>query len=255
MRIPLIAGNWKMNKTPSEAKVFAQELADALLGQSGVEVLICPAYTALTGVYQVIKNSNIKLGAQNMHWETKGAFTGEISGAFIKDIGCTYVIIGHSERRQFFGETNETINKKIHTALKLNLKSILCVGETLAERETNQTFNVIKQQLDEGLLNISAVDIVIAYEPVWAIGTGKTATTEQVKEVHRSIRKNIAEKYGDAAGENIRILYGGSVTPENIDSLMARDSRIGQDGIDGALVGGASLKLDSFIRLINFKSL
>jgi len=254
MRTPLIAGNWKMNKTTSQAREFAEQLAKLQTANSdkqlsSVEVLICPPFTALSEVGQVIKTTSIKLGAQNMHWETKGAYTGEVSGEFLVDLGCEYVILGHSERRQYFSESDETINKKIVTALKLGLKPILCVGEQLSERESNQTFHVIKRQLDNGLVNISNIDkIVIAYEPVWAIGTGKTATPEQAKEVHSYIRENIAKKYGKDTAMNLRILYGGSVTPENIDILMK------QDGIDGALVGGASLKTESFLRLVNFQT-
>jgi triosephosphate isomerase len=249
MRIPLIAGNWKMNKTPTQAREFAEQLKKSSLSRlpSDVEILICPPFTALSEVAQTIKGSIIKLGAQNMHWETKGAYTGEISGEFLLDLGCQYVILGHSERRRYFSESDEVINKKIVTALKIGLKPILCVGEQLSERESNQTFQVIKRQLDSGLSNINNIEnIVIAYEPVWAIGTGKTATPEQAKEVHFYIRENIAQKYGKDVASNLRILYGGSVTPENIDILMT------QDGIDGALVGGASLKIDSFLRLINF---
>jgi triosephosphate isomerase len=248
MRIPLIAGNWKMNKTPTQAREFAEQLKSATLPPD-VEVLICPPFTALTDVARVIKGSKIQLGAQNMHWETKGAFTGEVSGEFLIDLGCQYVILGHSERRQYFAETDEIINKKLLAALKLGLKPVLCVGEQLAERESNQTFNVIKKQLDNGLVNIATVEnVVIAYEPVWAIGTGKIATPEQAKEVHSYIRQNIAQKYGNEEASRLRILYGGSVMPENIDILMA------QDEIDGALVGGASLKLESFLRLVNFQT-
>jgi len=260
MRIPLIAGNWKMNKKSGESKEFALQLKQSLdasrLGSKPnegthpyrVEVLICPPFTALSDVAHVIKGSQIKLGAQNMHWETKGAFTGEISGEFLLDIGCQYVILGHSERRQYFGEADEIVNKKIQTALKLGLNPVFCIGETLAERESNQTFNVIKRQLDGGLSNILTIEnIVIAYEPVWAIGTGKTATPEQAKEVHTYIRENIVQKYDKDTANDLRILYGGSVTPENVDSLMA------QDNIDGALVGGASLKSESFLRLVNFQ--
>ena len=247
MRIPLIAGNWKMNKTPSQAQEFAQQLKKSNL-PSNVEVLVCPPFTAMSEVAQTIKDSAIKLGAQNMHWEIKGAYTGEISGEFLIDLGCQYVILGHSERRRYFSESDEVINKKIVTALKIGLKPILCVGEQLSERESNQTFQVIKRQLDNGLFGVSNIDnIVIAYEPVWAIGTGKTATPEQAKEVHFYIRENITQKYGKDVASNLRILYGGSVTPENIDILMT------QDGIDGALVGGASLKLESFLRLVNYQ--
>jgi len=247
MRIPLIAGNWKMNKKPSEAKEFAEQLKEALGIKVNVEILICPPFTALSQVAWMLRDSNIKLGGQNMHWETKGAFTGEISGEFLVECGCQYVILGHSERRQYFGETDEVVNKKIVTALSLNLNPIFCIGESLAEREANQTFVVIKKQLDGGLINITNIsNIVIAYEPVWAIGTGKTATPEQANEVHAFIRETITQKFGKDSANDLRILYGGSVTPENIDSLML------QDGIDGVLVGGASLKLESFLRIINF---
>jgi triosephosphate isomerase len=248
MRKTLIAGNWKMNKTPSEAKVFAEQLKNSKFS-SDVEVLICPPYTALNEACKVLKGSDIQVGAQNMHWETKGAFTGEISGEFLLDLGCQYVILGHSERRQLFAETDEIVNKKMLSALRLGLKPILCVGELLAERESNQTFNVIKRQIDGGLANIASLDkVVIAYEPVWAIGTGKTATPEQADAVHAYIRENILNEYGSESASQLRILYGGSVTPENVDNLMAKEN------IDGALVGGASLKLDAFLRLINFQS-
>jgi len=249
MRIPLIAGNWKMNKKPSEAKEFATLLKQSLGTKSNTEVLICPPFTALCDVAQIIKGSEIKLGAQNIHWETKGAFTGEISCEFLLDIGCEYVILGHSERRQYFGETDAIVNKKLITAIKLGIKPIFCIGEQLVEREANQTFSIIKKQLDEGLVDIPNIEnTVIAYEPVWAIGTGKTATPEQAQEVHAYIRNNIITKYGKQVADNLRILYGGSVTPENMDSLMVRQ------GIDGALVGGASLKLESFLALINFQT-
>lgn len=249
MKIPLVAGNWKMNKLPSEAKEFAEALVEALLEAVKPEVLICPPFTDLPAVAEVLKNSNIRLGAQNMHWELKGAFTGEISGESLKELGCQYVILGHSERRQYFAETDAIINKKIHTAIQIGLKPIFCIGETLAEREDNQTLNVIKRQLDAGLNNINNINnLVIAYEPVWAIGTGKTATPEQAAEVHRYIRNNIAQKWGKDTADAIRIIYGGSVTPENIEILMA------QSDIDGVLVGGASLKLESFLRIINFQS-
>lgn len=245
MRIPLIAGNWKMNKTPSEAKVFAQELVNSLTDNLNVEVLICPPFTALSLVAEVIKDSSIKLGAQNIHWETKGAYTGEISGEFLKDVGCEYVIVGHSERRQYFSETDEIVNKKLQSALKADLKPIICIGELLREREANLTFDIIKKQLTHGFDNVSDLDdIVIAYEPVWAIGTGKTATPEQAEAVHLYIRNFMSEKYGKSAADNLRILYGGSVTPNNVNILIK------QKNIDGALVGGASIKLESFLELV-----
>ncbi|MCX8015342.1 MAG: triose-phosphate isomerase [candidate division WOR-3 bacterium] len=249
MKIPLIAGNWKMHKTSKEACAFAELLKQAILPKD-VEMLICPPFTALSDVKKVINGTPIKLGAQNMHWETKGPFTGEISGEFLLDLGCEYVILGHSERRQLFYETDEIINKKIHTAVKLKIKPIFCVGELLSEREANKTFDVIKRQVEHGLKNIEHIDIItIAYEPVWAIGTGRNATPKQASEVHRFIRTLIKDKYGEKTANELRILYGGSVNPENIDALMSEDE------IDGVLIGGASLKIDSFLRIINFKRL
>lgn len=245
MRKQLIAGNWKMHKTPRQAQEFVLELLAQIPQNLKCEVLICPPFTALSKVAEIVKNSPVNLGAQNMHWELSGAFTGEVSGEFIKEIGCEYVIIGHSERRTIFGETDEMINKKIKTALQIGLKPIFCVGELLSEREANLTFSVIKRQLSKGLADINNIeDLVIAYEPVWAIGTGRTATPMQAQEVHQEIRKLIREKYGQTYAEKIRILYGGSVSPENIKGLMQ------QSDIDGALVGGASLKIDSFVKLI-----
>ncbi len=245
MRKQLIAGNWKMHKTTSQAQEFVLQLLAQIPTDLKCEVLICPPFTALSKVAEIIKNSPVKLGAQNMHWEVSGAFTGEVSGEFIKEIGCEYVIIGHSERRTIFGETDEMINKKIKTALQIGLKPIVCVGELLNEREANLTFSVIQRQLDKGLVDINNIeDLVIAYEPVWAIGTGKTATPIQAQEVHQEIRKLIREKYGQTYAEKTRILYGGSVSPDNIKGLMQ------QSDIDGALVGGASLKIDSFVKLI-----
>lgn len=242
-----------MNKTPDEARKLATELKLGLAdvaAPSGrdfvkdVDIALCPPFTALPIVAEVIRGSNIKLGAQNMHWEIQGAYTGEISGVFLKEIGCEYVIIGHSERRQYFFETDEIVNKKLKTALKLGLKPILCVGETLAEREQGKTFDVIKKQLAGAFQGIKAeTEIVIAYEPVWAIGTGKTATPKQAAEVHKFIRDWLARQT-QSEKENLRILYGGSVTPENIDELMAEPE------INGVLVGGASLKSDSFIKIV-----
>jgi triosephosphate isomerase len=248
MRKPLIAGNWKMNKTSTEAKVFVQELLKVLPIKIDIEILICPPFTALSIVADMVKNTQVKIGAQNMHWETKGAFTGEISSEFLKDIGCEYVILGHSERRQYFGETEELVNKKFQAALAMNLKPIICIGEHLAERETNQTFDIIQRQLQGCFANVSNIEnAVVAYEPVWAIGTGKTATPEQAQEVHKYIRNFIDDNYNKDTAHKIRILYGGSVTPDNIAILMK------QPDIDGALVGGASLKADSFLKLISVK--
>ena len=249
MRKPIIAGNWKMYKNILESVATAIDLKAKASGISDREIVICPVFTSLKFVYDVLANSNIKIGAQDIFWEEKGAFTGEISPSQIKDTGCTYVIIGHSERRQFFHETNETVGKKVLAALKAGLIPIVCVGELLAEREAGKTFAVNEKQLREGLSCLSkeqAKLIVIAYEPVWAIGTGKVATPAQAEEVHIYIRKTIESMFGKDVADGIRILYGGSVKPENISDLMA------QKNIDGALVGGASLKVDSFTALVNY---
>lgn len=251
MRQPLIAGNWKMNNNAAESVELVSKLREMISGVKEVEVVVAPPYTALGSVAEVIKDSNISLSAQNMFWEEKGAFTGEISPSMLKDIGCQYTIIGHSERRQYFGETNETVNKRLKAALKASLIPIVCIGETLEEREAAKTLAVIEQQLREGLNNLSSDEmeqVVIAYEPVWAIGTGKTATQQQAQEVHHFIRKVIDQIFGGGVAEETRILYGGSVNPDNIDQLMA------QKDIDGALVGGASLQADSFARMVKFKT-
>lgn len=250
MRKPLMAGNWKMNKTVEEAVSMVKALKEAVAGVKDVEILLCPTYTALYAVNNEIKGSNINLGAQNLFWEPKGAFTGEISPAMIKEAGCSYVIIGHSERRQYFGETDETVNKRTKAAFGAGLVPVVCVGETLEERERNITFKVIETQIRGGMANLTAEEasaVVIAYEPVWAIGTGKTATPEQAQEVHAFIRKLYAELYKDAAGK-VRILYGGSVNPKNVADLMK------QPDIDGGLVGGASLEADSFAQLVKYSN-
>jgi len=250
MRRPLIAGNWKMNNNSAESVELVSQLREMVSEAENVEVVIAPPYTALSSVAVALKGSNIFLSAQNTFWEESGAFTGEISPSMLKDIGCQYTIIGHSERRQYFGETNEMVNKRLKAALKASLTPIVCIGETLEEREAGKTLAVIEQQVREGLNGLSSEEmdkVVIAYEPVWAIGTGKTATPDQAQEVHHFIRKQIAQIFGERIAENIRILYGGSVKPDNIDQLMA------QKDIDGALVGGASLKADSFARIVKFK--
>ena len=251
MRKPLIAGNWKMNNNNTESVELVSRLKEMISDVEKVEIVVAPPYTALESVAASIKGSTIFLSAQNIFWEESGAFTGEISPAMLKDIGCQYTIIGHSERRQYFGETNETVNKRLKAALKASLTPIVCIGETLEEREADKTFTVIEQQAREGLNGLSLNEmekVVIAYEPVWAIGTGKTATPEQAQEVHRFVRKLIAQIFVEEIAEKIRILYGGSVKPDNIDHLMA------QRDIDGALVGGASLKADSFARIVKFKT-
>jgi len=251
-RLPFIAGNWKMNKTVEEAIDLIGQLKSSLQNIEGVEAAVAPPFTALYAVSVALKGSSIRLAAQNLFYEEKGAFTGEISPLMLREIGCQYVIIGHSERRQFFGETEETVNRRIKAAFRQNLKPILCVGETLRERETGQTFSVIERQLQGGLkdvLNEEMRNIVIAYEPVWAIGTGKTATPEQAEEVHRFIRGGLEKLYSREIAEEVRVQYGGSVTPENIKGLMS------QENIDGALVGGASLKSETFSKIVKFREI
>ena len=249
-RTPLIAGNWKMYKTSSEATETAAQLVKGVADADAVDIMIAPPYTALEPVAAVIKDSRISLGAQDLFWEPEGAYTGQISAEMLVAAGCRYVIIGHSERRQYFGETDETVNKKIKAALRVDLIPVVCVGETEAEREASQTFSVLDKQVKMGLDKYLADDLgslVIAYEPVWAIGTGKTATEEQAQEAHHYIRSLVKELYGNTLSESIRILYGGSVKPENIAGLMGRSD------IDGALVGGASLAADSFSQIVHFE--
>jgi triosephosphate isomerase len=249
MRKPIIAGNWKMYNTVSEALALVNELKPLVAGAKNREIVIAPAFTALDAVGKAVSGSNVKLSGQDIYWEEKGAFTGQISPAMLKDVGCEYAIIGHSERRQFFGETDATVNKKIFAAVKFGLTPIICIGETLQEREKGQTFTVLGRQVREGLVNVTKDQIakmVLAYEPVWAIGTGVTATKEQAEDAHVFIRKTISSMFGTAAADEVRILYGGSVKPENIAELMD------QLNIDGALVGGASLKADSFAKIVNY---
>jgi triosephosphate isomerase len=249
MRIPIIAGNWKMNTVVEDAKALVQDLTTRVKDVNNVEIVVCPPFTSLAVVAGVTKGSNIGLGAQNLYWEKSGAFTGEVSGPMLKATGCSYVIIGHSERRTYFHETDETVNRKIFAALAEGLKPIVCVGETLEERENGKTFDVVKRQVTNGLAKLSAEQmkaVVIAYEPVWAIGTGKTATPEQAQEVHAFIRKLLTEMFGETTAEETRIQYGGSVNPGNATALMS------QADIDGALVGGASLKADSFEKIVKF---
>ena len=249
MRRPVIAGNWKMNHLTADTKAMLTALKPLIKGNKDVDVIVAPTYASVFAAKESLMGSNIKLAAQNVYCEDKGAFTGEVSPQMLLDIGCEYVIIGHSERRQYFKETDELINKKNKKSIEAGLKVIFCIGETLKERETGKTFDVVKTQLKGGLKDISSIELanlIIAYEPVWAIGTGKTATNEQAEEVHAYIRRWISEYYSSDVSEKIIIQYGGSVKPENIKSLMA------QKNIDGALVGGASLKADSFAALVNF---
>ncbi|MDD5687037.1 MAG: triose-phosphate isomerase [Elusimicrobia bacterium] len=248
-RVSLIAGNWKMNKTIKESVELVTALKQKLSDVKEREVLVCPPFISICAVKEVVKNSNIKLGAQNMYFEKSGAYTGEISPLMLKDAGCEYVIIGHSERRQYFGETDESVNKKMHSAYENALIPIVCVGETLQQREKNETFAIIEKQVKVGITGLNdeqSAKLVIAYEPVWAIGTGKTATPQQAEEVHLFIRKICSDIYSKATAENIRILYGGSVKPDNVSEIMK------QPNIDGALVGGASLKADDFVKLVKY---
>jgi triosephosphate isomerase len=249
-RTPIIAGNWKMYKTIPEAIESAGKLAELMQpAPTDVEVMIAPAFPALYLVQQTLAGSCIRMGAQNMFWEAEGAYTGEVSPDMLLSAGCSHVILGHSERRQFFGETDQSINQKIAAALKNNLTPVFCIGETDEEREENKTFSVLDKQMEMGLIGFSAEELeplVLAYEPVWAIGTGKTATNEQAQEVHGYLRQWVEKKYGNTLAKSIRILYGGSVKPENIGGLMAMPD------IDGALVGGASLNPESFSRIARF---
>lgn len=246
-RKPLIVGNWKMYENCKEAKSLAQAILDGCKDIKNVDIAICPAFTSLYVVREIIKDTNIELGAQDMFWEKEGAYTGEISASMLKSIGCRFVIIGHSERRQYFNETNENVNKKIKSALSEGLTTIVCIGERLDERDKGQAFGVVADQIAEvlaGLNNNDVLKIVIAYEPVWAIGTGKTATPQIAQEVHSYIRKIIATATSQGLANSIRILYGGSVRPDNIKGLLM------EQDIDGALVGGASLNVESFISII-----
>jgi triosephosphate isomerase len=249
-RKPLIAGNWKMYKTGPEAAEVASRLKSLVGDIMDVEVMIAPPFTALEAVTGILKGSVIRIGGQNLFWEAEGAYTGEISASMLKAAGCTHVIIGHSERRQYFGETNATVNRKIRAALLGGLIPVLCIGESEAERDSGQTFSVVQKQLEEALEGFSLDDVqkmTVAYEPVWAIGTGKTATTDQAQEVHEFIRGRMETAYGNSVAMAVRILYGGSVKPENIGDLMAMAD------IDGALVGGASLDADSFAGIVRYR--
>lgn len=246
MRRPFIAANWKMNKTIPEARDFVHAFMPAVNGINDTDIVIAPPFTALFTVAEMVKGTNVKLSAQDVFYEEKGAFTGEVSPLMLKDAGCEYVIVGHSERRQYFSDTDDIVNRKIRASLNKGLKVIFCIGESLSEREAGKTNKVLERQISNGLKEVDANGIVVAYEPVWAIGTGKTATTEQAQEAHSFIRGRIRELSGSNA-DSVRILYGGSVTPENIDSLMSCPD------VDGALVGGASLKNESFERIVKFK--
>jgi triosephosphate isomerase len=246
-RKPLIAGNWKMFKTGDEAVETARSLKDLVAGITEIDIMIAPPYTALFQVADVIKDSPIGLGGQNLHWETEGAFTGEVSATMLISAGCRYVIIGHSERRQFFGEIDESVNKKIRAAIANNLVPVFCIGESEQERESNLTFSVLDKQVKVGLqgtVSDELATLVIAYEPVWAIGTGKTATSDQAQEVHAFLRNLLQQEYGNEFAESVRILYGGSVKPDNTAELMSMPD------VDGALVGGASLDAVTFSKIV-----
>jgi len=249
MRRPVVIANWKMNKTIPEALQFVSGLKDRLkeVDTEGIDVILAPPFTALKTLSDTVRGDNISIAAQNLFWKEKGAYTGEISPVMLVDAGCRYVIIGHSERRQYFGETDEGINKKIGSALYFNLIPIFCVGETLQQREEGKTFEIVRRQVEKGLNGFgegAIGNVVIAYEPVWAIGTGKTATPGQAEEVQGFIRAILREFYGSDVSESVRILYGGSVTPENIGNLIK------EPDIDGVLVGGASLEVDSFVKIV-----
>ena len=251
MRKPFIAGNWKLNKTVAEALELANGLKQQVADVRDVDIVVGPVFTALHPVAESLKGSNIAVAAQNCYLENTGAYTGEVSPLMLKDVGCRYVIIGHSERRQIFRESDDFINQKIKAALAEGLEAIFCIGETLEEREADKTWDVLKTQLRDGLKDLSQDDmkkIVIAYEPVWAIGTGKTATGDQAQEAHAYVRGQVRELLDQATADAVRILYGGSVKPDNVDGLMAKPD------IDGTLVGGASLKADDFARIVKFQA-
>ena len=247
-RRPLIAGNWKMFKTPAEAREFAEQLKPLVFNFiKDVDVMVAPPFTALTVVAEVLWDATIHVGGQDVFWEPEGAYTGEVSVPMLEASGCDHVILGHSERRQFFGETNDTVNRKVKAALSGTLTPIVCVGESEAERDGDKTFSVIESQLGEGLegVDVSALErIIVAYEPIWAIGTGKTATKEQAQEVHAFIRAELGKLVGNSVAKDLRILYGGSVKPNNIEGLISMED------IDGALVGGASLDPETFAGIV-----
>ncbi|HNW42238.1 MAG TPA: triose-phosphate isomerase [Opitutaceae bacterium] len=247
IRKKLIAGNWKMNKTSADASTLVQEIVAEVGRVTDVDILVCPPFTSLESAGKLLEGSNVKLGAQNMHHEASGAYTGEISASMLRSTFATYVILGHSERRTYFAENDKFINQKVLAALKNQLKPVLCVGETLAERESGATLKVVQTQLEgalEGVSKEQATSVVVAYEPVWAIGTGKVATTEQAQEVHAFIRSLLVKLFGDAIAQKVRILYGGSMKPSNAPELLA------QKDIDGGLIGGASLESRSFVELV-----
>jgi triosephosphate isomerase (TIM) len=250
MRKPIIAGNWKMNKTPQETRELISALLPLVKDTKDVDIVVCPPFVCIEAAAAALHSSNVHLGAQNMHFEQSGAYTGEVSPAMLKSLGVEYVILGHSERRQYFGETDEGVNKKAKTAIAAGLIPIVCVGETLEERESGITAEVVRRQTKLALLGLSeqqAIGIVIAYEPIWAIGTGKTATSEDANETIGTIRTAVEEVFGGEAAASVRIQYGGSMKPANARELMAMPE------IDGGLIGGAALKAEDFAAIVNFK--
>lgn len=248
-RKPLIAGNWKMYKTVAEAQQTARRLVELTAAVDGVDIMIAPPFTAIAHVAACVADSRVAVGAQDLFWKSEGAYTGAIAPGMLTEAGCRYVIIGHSERRQYFAETDDSVNRKIVAAVQAGLVPILCIGESESQREAEETFSVLDKQVKSGLKGLFAKglkELVVAYEPIWAIGTGKTATSDQAQEVHRYLRRLLAGLYDDGFAQSVRILYGGSVKPENIAELMSMED------IDGALVGGASLKAESFARIVAF---
>jgi triosephosphate isomerase len=247
MRIPFIAGNWKMHKTVQESVVFTKELRPVVKDIDDVEIVIAPSFTAIHAAAEAARNTNIGIAGQDLYWKPEGAFTGEVSALMLREAGAGYVIIGHSERRQLFGETDVTVNRKIQAALAAGLTPIVCVGETLEERERNETLRVLNRQVNDGLEHLTAeqvAELVVAYEPVWAIGTGRNASAEQAQEAHRYIREQLRQRFGAEAAERCHVIYGGSVKPDNIRELVA------EVDVDGALVGGASLDVQSFADIV-----
>jgi triosephosphate isomerase len=247
MRIPFIAGNWKMFKTVQEAVVFVKELRNLVKDVSDVEIVVAPPFTAVHAVAEAARNTPINVAAQDVYWEREGAFTGEVSPYMVKEAGAEYVIVGHSERRRLFGETDAMVNRKTSGSLNAGLIPIVCVGETLEEREGNQTLDVLDRQLSGGLAGLTpaqVIELIVAYEPVWAIGTGRNATAAQAEEAHAHIRRRLNEGFGADAAERCHVIYGGSVKPDNIRELIA------QPDVDGALVGGASLEVGSFMAIV-----
>jgi triosephosphate isomerase (TIM) len=247
MRTPFIAGNWKMFKTVQEAVFFVKELKSAVKDVAGVEIVVAPTFTALHSVAEAARNSNIGVAAQDLYWEKEGAFTGEVAAAMVKEAGAEYAIVGHSERRRLFGETDTIVNRKVMAAIASDLTPIMCIGETLEEREAGETFSVLDRQVKDGLDRLTSeqvADLVVAYEPVWAIGTGRTATAAQASEAHAHIRKRLRQWFGADAADRCHVIYGGSVKPDNIQELCA------DPDVDGALVGGASLEIRSFAAIV-----